>query len=134
MFESSNMIRVLCVGLGYSKNNISRSQLLSMNYGSSVTKFKTSVANFVLFVLSLLIVGGSLCNMFLSQGGGRTTAMLPSLRPDLLSRPPCLPHCHRPAVNSLVVNCSKTAFLSTKIMGSQKMQRRGQKLHPELIK
>lgn len=64
------------------------SLLLSKNYGSSVTKFKTSVANFVLFLLSLWIVGGSLCNMFLSQGGGRTTAMLPSLRPDLLSRLP----------------------------------------------
>ena len=76
------------------------SLLLSKNYGSSVTKLKTSVANFVLFLLSLWIVGGSLCNIFLSQGGGRTTAMLPRLRPGLLSRPPCLPHCHRPPVKS----------------------------------
>ena len=29
------------------------------------------------------------------------------------------------SINSLVVNCSNTVFLSTKIMGSQKMQRRG---------
>ena len=58
IFESSNTIRVLCVRLDCSKNNISRSQLLSMNYGSSVTKFKTSVAGFVLFLLSLWIVWG----------------------------------------------------------------------------
>ena len=59
-FESSNTIRVLCDRLDYSKNNLSRSLLLSMNYQSSVTKFKTSVANFVLILLSLWIVGGGL--------------------------------------------------------------------------
>ena len=60
------------------------SLLLSKNYGSSVTKFKASVANFVLFLLSLWIAGGSLCNMFISEGGGKT-AMLPSLRPNVFS-------------------------------------------------
>ena len=61
------------------------SLLLSKNYGSSVAKFKTSVANFVLFLLSLWIVGGSLCNMFLSQGGGRTTVGGP-LRSEVFSK------------------------------------------------
>ena len=52
--------RVLCVRLDCSKNNLSRYLLLSMNYRSSVTKLKTNVANFVLFLLSIWVVGGGL--------------------------------------------------------------------------
>ena len=42
--------------------------------------------------------------MFLSQGGGMMTAILPSLRPDLLSCPPHPPHCRRPTIKSPVIH------------------------------
>ena len=45
-----------------------------------------------------------------------------------------LPKVGTVPLNSLVVNGSNTAFLSTKIMGSQNMQRRGHKLHHGRIK
>ena len=58
----SKAFRALCLGLDCtvcsSKNNLSRYLLFSVKCRWSVTKFKNIVANFVLFVLSLWIVGG----------------------------------------------------------------------------